>query len=234
MGRSQGDVSLHVSLRHRAQIFNWDGSPGIEFWRLELLAIPRLNPEGSIEVAVADLVRVDNNVCWETSLELDHLDYDLGMIGGAIATGWRILESLSIYGGADSTTLIAELVIVDPYWRGRRLGPSLVLLGADLLRADAVFLMPAALKTHFGSDGRLNADYDRRRGSADDLARVRKAWKRSGFRVLNSGVVFRAAPDDHGKAARTRISSFERVLQTSSGRRWFRRRANRIEGGRLE
>jgi len=199
--------------------------PGIEYWSLTLTltyADSSIAGPPSVTVAHASLYRVDTNLCWNIS-DLDYLSDDLGVIAGAIVTSSKRLEEWFL-----STILIADIVVVDKFWRGKRLGPALVLFAADLLRADASFLIPVALRTPRDASGEYGAVYDLPRPGPEAQAKVRAAWRRAGFQKLANGVVWAPTTPDKGAAARARLIRLERKdAEEDAAKRWWRRRARR-------
>jgi GNAT superfamily N-acetyltransferase len=226
MGRRRPwELTLDIELRSTQGLDGWDGFAGVEPWWVALMVSTGLGPK--VILAHVSLVRVDNNVCTDPVFALDNLAADLGNIASAIYDGYHEgLANLGLWRFGNSTVLIAEDVVVDPAWRGHRLGPALLMSAADALRADGIFLIPAALRTSWSSTaGCWVSRYDLPRGDPGDFENVRRCWRRAGFRKLRDSVMWRPAPDDHGVAAREVLSKFESgPLRSSEGMRWSRRR----------
>lgn len=226
------ELTIDLDIRSSQSVEGWGDFPGVEHWWAALMVSTGLGPQ--IVLAQASLVRVDNNICADPIFALDNHTADLGIIASAIYEEYD--EDLAYHGLwvlGNSTTLIAEDVVVDPAWRGHRLGPALLMVAADVLRADGLFLISAAMKTTWSREaGCWVSRYDLGRGDREDFDRVRRAWRRAGFRKLRDSVLWRVAPDDHGAAARKVLREFEaKTLQTPLGLAWSRRRHRSIVRG---
>lgn len=164
--RHAEDGEVDIARTHTTSPWRWDEHPGIEFWNIDLtLNYTDHNAPGNPKpalIARASLVRIDCSRCMEISFELDQFSFDLGRIGGAIGDSRDKLEPHQIYSATNSTILIAEDVLVDKFWRGRQLGPSLVVFAAELLRSDGTFLMPLRLGKGVGDQYRPEDIYTER------------------------------------------------------------------------
>ncbi len=192
--RRAEDGEINVACSHTTQPWRWDESPGIEFWNIDLtLNYADHNAERDPKpalIARASLVRIDCSRCMEISYELDQFSFDLCRIGDAIEESREELEPYQIYSPSNSTILIAEDVVVDKFWRGRKLGPSLVIFAAELLRADGTFLMPFGLHTRLNEQGECYTDYWSPRPGPEVQKKVRAAWRTSGFKQLRDKIVW--------------------------------------------
>ena len=194
-------MTLSVVAQHRGTTYSWSEEPGIEHWTVELLLsgkMPGSQEDRSVIIAAAEIWRIDNNLCLDQVFELDCISNDLAAVGDAIDSSKATMSALSLAEGMNSSYAIADLVLVDKHWRGRRIGPALVFFAADLLKVDAVFLQPVALTTFLTPDGRVDTDYSVPRPGAAAQNKVRKAWRRAGFRKLADGVVWTIATADRG------------------------------------
>ena len=181
-----------------------------------------------VPLAVAQLVRVDHDAVEDLVVDLDTISADLGHIGFQLVNAVEKVADVHAW-SPHPTTVIADLVTVDPMWRGLRLGPAVVLFAAGVMRADSVALLPAALKTRLAPNGSSVVDWTRPRGDADALAKVRSAWRRAGFRKLGDDVVWRPEAGGPQEGAWKALPVVERRLDTTEGRAWYRRRLRRIE-----
>jgi len=235
-----GTPALCIRFDHAISPFAWDDRPGIEFWSVRAeLTYADVPGRPAAVVATASLCRVDLNTCLELGYELDSIDYDLGIIASAIDESQRQLNDYSVHGGANTTILITEDVVVDRFWRGNRFGPALVLYAAYLLRADVTFLNPVALGTRLDARGNCVSDYYIRRPGPLAQKKVEAAWRRAGFRKLADGVVWHPAPSnwterpDDGAIARKTLRKLEVLADQPSAKAWWRRRtANQTKGSR--
>lgn len=230
--RSSGTfMTLSVVAQHRGTTYSWSEEPGIEHWTVELLLsgkMPGSQEDRSVIIAAAEIWRIDNNLCLDQVFELDCISNDLAVVGDAIDSSKATMSALSLAEGMNSSYAIADLVLVDKHWRGRRIGPALVFFAADLLKVDAVFLQPVALTTFLTPDGRVDTDYWAPRPGAAAQNKVRKAWRRAGFRKLADGVVWTIATADRGAAARAMLERLEEEAGTASGRAWWLRRVRHV------
>jgi hypothetical protein len=221
------DLDVGVKFHHASRVSRWDEAEAIEHWSAEICVFT--DPANAVVLGWAELIRLEGSLTTDPILDLAEISYDMSEIASAVyIEGHPDLDAIGVYPCGNSTLLIATDVVIDPQWRGNRLGPSLVLLAAEILRADAIALTPAALRTKWSRAGYWVAPYELRRGDADDLAKVKSAWRRAGFRKLHDGVVWRESPDDHGHRARQRIAQFEKVIQTPEGLDWYRKRLRRM------
>jgi hypothetical protein len=206
-------------------------NPGIEFWHFSLTVdFDRWGRrEGSYDarIASASLCRVNTNLCLEIGYELDNISYDLGMIGSAVEECEQKLSDWSVRGGGNGDFVIAQDVVVDGYWRGGRLGPSLTLLATDLLRADTLFLVPAALRTRLNPLGICRSCYDPPRPGPEAQKKVEKAWRSAGLRILKDGVVWSPLSDSRVTKARLRIERINDDIDIAKAHNWWRRKRAR-------
>jgi len=237
-GTALGSPKLRIRFDHAISPYAWDDQPGIEFWSVRAeLTYGNVPGEPAAVVATASLCRVDLNLCLELGYELDSIDCDLGIIASAIDESQRKLIDYSIWGGANTTILIAEDVVVDRFWRGNRFGPALVLYAAYLLRADATFLNPVALGTTLDARGTCVSNYSILRPGPEAQKKVEAAWRRAGFRKLADGIVWHPAPfdsieqTDDGAAARKALRKLEVLAEQPSAKAWWRRRTARQTKG---
>ena len=229
---------VHITPTHVNSPAQWDDNPGIEWWNFDLtLSYEEHNatpaPKPAL-IARASLIRVDCSRCEEIAYELDQFSYDLCRIGSAIEESsdeLNELYDLDIGGGMNGTILIAEDVVVDKFWRGKRLGPSLVTFAAELLRADATFLMPYGLHTRLDANGECYTDYWSPRPGADVQKKVRKAWSKEGFAEVCDGIYWTQNIPEGNRALdkRTTVARdrFEKLTMQVDDRRtkswWWRR-----------
>lgn len=221
---------MTVSVEHTASPVAWQEHPGVEWWSASLWL--SFDEASQALVARSFHTRIDNNQCLDLFHELDSVDYELGVIAGAIDRSPSRLLAHSIAGGMNTSFVTVDSIVVDKYWRGQRLGPSLVHLLADLLRADAVFLIPSALGTRLNASGECYADPALPRGGSEANAKVRECWKRAGFRKLTEDVMWHAPSWKDGAFresawAKTVISQVEESANTAQARGWWRRRVAR-------
>lgn len=219
-----------IRLEHSSSPICWEEDPCVDKWRARLwldLQDRTTEQMPPVVLATASLVGLDTHLCDGLSESLNYMSPDLGIIGSAIDKSSTKLSNWGIAEGMNSRILIAADVVVDKYWRGLRLGPSLVFLGAALLGADAVFLSPVALPTRLSTEGVCHSDYYMRRDGAVAQRRVESSWRRAGFRRLRDGVVWAENSDDKAAAARKCVTELETVAMTAHARAWWRRRSQR-------
>ncbi len=229
--RSTSALRMSVVANHEAASHFWSERLGIEYWSMKVLLsgfAPGLSEEHHVVIVEADIWRVDHNLCLDPHFDLDCTSIDLGRVAWAIVSSEETLSEWSIAAGMNCSYVIADLVLVDKHWRGRRIGPALVHFAADLLRVDATFLTPAALTTFVTPNGQLGTDYFHRRPGPEAQLKVRKAWRRAGFVKLTNGVVWTIARTDHGAAARAVFERLEKEANTASARAWWLRRIRRV------
>ena len=226
---------VDVVINHVGGPCNWEDSPGIRSWGVEVL----LGPEKSAKavIATASLWCVDLQLCTDIVYELDNISGDLGEIASAISNSEDRLQEHSIVAGYNSSILIAEDVVVDRFWRGNRLGPALVFFAADVLRADGIFLTPVALSTRLDAAGVCLTDYDAPRPGPLAQKKVVNAWKKAGFRKLAGDVVWIRTCDDylgdgqnHGELARKTMTKIENLSNEPRAQAWLKRRIIRQTG----
>ncbi len=236
--RHAEDGEVDIACTHTTSPWRWDEHPGIEFWNIDFtLNYTDHNAPGNPKpalIARASLVRIDCSRCMEISFELDQFSFDLGRIGGAIDDSRDKLEPHQIYSATNSTILIAEDVVVDKFWRGRQLGPSLVVFAAELLRADGTFLMPFGLHTRLNDQGECYTDYWTPRPGPEVQKQVRAAWRNAGFKQLRDGIVWMPNNEEGYRDAEKRMTKARACLekitdevQTSHGKSWWWRRIER-------
>lgn len=231
-----GNPYVEISASHVGSCGDWDER--IERWDVSLDLTFRpvrrsqrrnmaLGPQLAT-VAAATLYRTNLKRNPEFAYELDNISYDLGVIGWAIDSSSQRPAGSPIDMNTD--ILIAADVVVDGFWRGGRLGPALVFLSADLLRADAVFLSPYALATRIGDDGRCYSSYEAPRPGKPAQAKVRSAWRRAGFRALEDGVVWTPTTSEQVARAHAHLERVSEAAATAHARAWWRRRVRRQLG----
>ena len=226
---------VDIVIKHAGGPCNWEGSPGITSWDVEVL----LRPDRSAKavVATASLWRVDLQLCTDIVYELDNISGDLGEIASAISDSEDRLQEHSIVAGYNSSILIAEDVVVDRFWRGNRLGPALIFFAADMLRADGIFLTPVALGTRLDAAGVCFTDYDAPRPGPLAQKKVVNAWRKAGFRKLAGDVVWIRTCDgypgdgpNHGELARKTMTKIENLSNEPRAQAWLKRRIRRQTG----
>lgn len=129
-------------------------------------------------------------------------------------------------------------MVVDKFWRGKRLGPSLVLYAAELLRTDAIFLTPFGLHTRLNAQGECYTDYWTPRPGPEVQKKVKQAWRNAGFIKLCDGVVWSPtrltdAPTDDKRLDKT-LARFVALRDDADSARakswWWRRIARQADG----
>ena len=237
--RTATNGSVAIKLTHGEGTYRLANHPGDEFWYIELTLdystdIPGPQPKPAL-IASATLLRVRCLRIDEIHVDLDCMSADLGTIGFAVEMSSRgKLADYSMHVGANSTFLVAIDVVVDPFWRGRRLGPALVAVASDLLNADITVLTPFGLKTRLDANGEVFTDYYLPRPGPEVQAKVKKAWHTAGYRPLYDGVVWQGhdIPEGHTfnkriKAARDRIAALDDQVDNAATRAWWWRRVDR-------
>lgn len=222
--RRAADLSLGLEIRHATSPGYMDDNI-VECW----VAIASAEcGSDTVQIGSAVIYRMENGRTFEPSFELDNISYDLGVIAEAVYLHDNPLTDDEIWPGANYTLLVADRVALDPAWRGRGLGPALVIWAAELLRGDGIFLKPVPVRTARTPSGEIYLDYDRPRGGSDAKTKVIRAWRRAGFKKLAQDVMWRDVhfDADSVKALRT-FERFEKDLQTSHGLAWFRRQLGR-------
>ena len=237
--RKATNGSVRVNLTHYAGTSRFTHHPGEEFWYIELTLdystdIPGPQPAPAL-IARAKLLRVRCLHIEEIHVDLDQISADMGTTGFAVEVSSRgKLADYSMHVGAHSTFLVAIDVVVDPFWRGRRLGPALVAVASGLLDADITVLTPFGLKSRLDANGEVYNDYYLPRPGPDVQAKVKKAWRTAGFRPLYDGVVWQGhdIPEGHSfnkriKAARDRLAKLDNQVDNAATRAWWWRRVDR-------
>lgn len=237
--RTATNGSVRVTLTHDAGTYRFTHHPGEEFWYIELTLdystdIPGPQPAPAL-IARAKLLRVRCLHIEEIHVDLDQISADMGTTGFAVEVSSRgKLADYSMHVGAHSTFLVAIDVVVDPFWRGRRLGPALVAVASGLLDADITVLTPFGLKSRLDANGEVYNDYYLPRPGPEAQAKVKKAWRTAGFRPLYDGVVWQGhdIPEGHSfnkriKAARDRLAKLENQVDNAATRAWWWRRVDR-------
>ncbi|MEI7619809.1 MAG: hypothetical protein WCK14_14435 [Actinomycetota bacterium] len=230
--------SVDIKLAHGASTSRFIDQSAIEFWHIDLTLDYSTNRSGPQPhpalIARCSLVRVKLSRCDDLYLDLDEISQDLADIGTAIEESIDKLINYNIHTGANSSILIAYDVVVDPFWRGRRIGPALLAVASDLLNVDATFLTPFGLMTRLHADGEVMSDYYLPRPGQEVQAKVKQAWRAAGFRRLRSGVVWQYhdafdAPifNKRTEDARELLATLGGQVDNAATRAWWWRRTDR-------
>lgn len=216
-------LSARLELQHDVVPALWGELGGVELWGATL-TIDDGEPRRSARVAALNVARLDLNECAEPVYELDSLDADLGYVAAGLSEKEEMLLEFGVAGGMNTVILIGDLMVVDPYWRGHRIGPALLDWVAHQLRSEFIFLAPADVPTRRDPRGHVIHDFDRPRGGPEGLAKVRKVWRRAGYRKLTDTVVWKAVEPDHTRRAVATLVGVDALANTPQGRRWWRGR----------
>lgn len=232
-----GGARLTIDLRNSTGPYDLDDRTGVQFWGCDVAMTygePVIDVFPRASVAWGSFTHVAMDRVQDFTYELDNISYDLGYIAGAMLAAEKKLWQHGISEGADARILIANDVVVDRFWRGNRIGPALVLHTAHALRADAVFLLPAALRTHVRRDGICDSDYEASRPGPAAQRKVEAAWRRAGFRRLADGVVWLDLTDppmagewNIGSKSAKILTDAEKSANERRAKDWWRRRVTR-------
>ena len=227
---------VQVSASFDGSLIGWDEL--IEVWYVSLdlsyrgtrKAQRRTKSVRPQRIASASLLRTNLDRNPEFAIELNELSADLGVIGFAIEYSRDLDGYLTTDVGAYPDILVASGVVVDGFWRGGQVGPALVFLAAELLRADAVFVLPEAIATRIGDDGQCQMNHEAPRPKRSAQAKVRSSWRRAGFRPLAEGVLWTPTTGRQIAKAHTHLALVEQAARTADARAWWRRRVRRGTG----
>jgi hypothetical protein len=226
--RNWPHVRFH--LEHSASPFDWANYAGVERWiaYLTLDFDDRTTshmPE--VIVATATLVAIDMNNCQDLTLQMSEMSYDMSVIATAISESSDDPDDCASPVGMDTRILIAADVVVDKFWRGGSLGPSLLMRAADTLASEVVFLSPYALPTRVSGQGVCYSDYMLPRPGARAQTKVESAWRKAGFTPLRDDVLWLQPSHRTAEKARASIARIENVATAAHVRAWWRRRSQR-------
>jgi hypothetical protein len=217
-GLNPNDLGIEFELLHSSTPYDWDAYEGIYHWRAQLTIKDRDAPAaGSRVIATAHMVSADSRECDDFCVDLDCLDADLGRM--AHVADRTLLQNLPDeedipVGEAKcyaNRVLFVTDVALDPFWRGRGLGPATVKIAARAIGGvDGIFLIAFALAAERDGDGVWITCYDSPRPGRAAQAKVRKAWTDAGF-VRRMWRVYSLPLEDWGREqahdARQRLMS---------------------------
>jgi GNAT superfamily N-acetyltransferase len=214
------DVSL-TRWRDRAGIDAWDARISLGYDGLGTWQLPQ------VTIATASLLMVDSDACRDYILELSEISYDHSLIAGALLESFEDeFDELPLADGG--RFLIAEDVVVDRFWRGGQIGPSLLARATEVLRPDVVLLSPSALPTRVTAYGLCVSDYDLPREGPRAQRKVERAWRKAGFLPLRDGVYWLGGWQADQAEAMGRLTQIEISARQPHVRAWWRRRAKRV------
>lgn len=219
------EVDLSFTVRLSTEVSPWSmiEHPGLERWNLEL-RVEDCGP-GADRWAVAaevNMFRADlrespdfvYSVC-ETAFGLEQVAHDIDQCSRE-----------------HDQVLMVRMAVVDPFWRGRGLGPALVWQAARRLECPFVALEPSAFNTRVVAGRCELTDWE---PSPNDMARekVRQSWRRAGFQPL-TGTTWFAHPASVMEPYRASVHLLEEAsgfLGTEDTDHWL---TQRFEGRQVE
>jgi GNAT superfamily N-acetyltransferase len=207
------ELTVAFSIRHSASPCFWSKNTGLYWWLAELSVQDSDDPEASpVVIGTAQMLSLDIRECEDFVADADYISGDLGVLASAAKRA--VTED---YHGTRSylteRILLIEDVVLDPHWRGRQLGPSMVKVAARAIGGiGAIFLTPSPLPIARDTDGVWRSSYEGNR-PVRAQAKVRKAWKDANFTRRSGTVYWLPLWDEAGVSeadrARGRISAIQ-------------------------
>ena len=180
--------------------------------------------------------------CEDLVRELDELSRDDGLIGAAL------LEDPDLFAEDQQDALewtgslvIADVVVVDEYWRGANLGPRLaVYLARRMDPVAGMFLLATPLRTYVDAYGRCRATWEFPRPS-QAMDKVQDAWRKLCFRNFDEDYefgIYEVMALPWGElpliTSEALLAPVEEAAATARVEAWHRRRAKLAATGGLE
>lgn len=223
----RNQIPVRIDLKGQSDLLEY---PGIDRWDVAITF-------GKVEVAWITAFRIDCEVCWDLyhdvydcgdTLEIERIAEVIESVYPSHGPFFEYDEEAEYrpdYHGWQILTL--EMVWVDEYWRGRRIGPSLVAYLASVLDTGTVFLRPAAQRWIVGTDGKHFLTWDEPQPDAHADARVRWAFRRAGYKSIGGGVWEGQHASEDQQRAEELFSRLEVELQGAPAKEWYRQRRRR-------
>ena len=134
----------------------------------------------------------------------------------------------SIYGEPDDAIIVAHVVSLDPFWRGAGIGPAMVRQVAHEFQAEMAVLEPHPIAVRLNEDGEPDCDFENTRATDYARAKVRRAWRRAGYRPVGKGVWISDCSLETLFSADDLVADFDRAMNKPGVLDWLAQRRSLV------